>query len=66
MFGYVLHVRKTFGLISSAAFVDLNTEGSETSFNCTNCNVKLIQHRRIKFSCLKLGRINHPDMNERP
>ena len=57
---------ESFSLISSAAFVALNSEGSEKCFNCINCNVKLLQHQRIKFSCLKLGRINHPDINERP
>ena len=41
-----------FSLISTALVVALNTEGSEMCFNCINCNVKLIQHRLIKFSCL--------------
>ena len=52
-------------LISTAFFEALNTEGSEMYFNCINCNVKLIQHRLIKFSCLKRCRINHAKMNER-
>ena len=43
-----------FSLISPALFVALNTEGSEMCFNCINCNVKLIQHRLIKFSCLRI------------
>ena len=55
-----------FNLISTALFVALNTEGSEMCFNCINCNVKLIRHRLIKFSCLKRCRINHAKMNERP
>ena len=42
-----------FSLIFTALFVALNTEGSEMCFNYINCNVKLIQHRLIKFSCLK-------------
>ena len=41
-----------FSLISTALFVALNTEGSEMCFNCINCNVKLIQLRFIKVSCL--------------
>ena len=52
-----------FSLISTALFVALNTEGSEMCFNFIN--VKLIQHRFIKFSCLKRRRINHAEMNER-
>ena len=55
-----------FSLISTALFVALNTEGSEMCFNCINCNVKSIQHRLIKFSCLKRCRFNHAEMNERP
>ena len=55
-----------FSLISTALFVALNTEGSEMCFNCINCNVKLIQHRLIIFSCLKRCRINRAEMNERP
>ena len=39
-----------FSLISTALFAALNTEGSELFFNCINCNLKLIQHRLIKFS----------------
>ena len=54
-----------FSLISIALFVALNTEGSEMCFNFINCNVKLIQHRFIKFSCLKRCRINDAEMNER-
>ena len=54
-----------FSLISTALFVALNTDGSEMCFNCINFNVKLIQHRFIKFSCLKRCRINHAEMNER-
>ena len=54
-----------FSLISTALFLALNTEGSEMCFNCINCNVKLIQHRLIKFSCFKRCRINHVEMNER-
>ena len=54
-----------FSLISTALFVALNTEGSEMCFNCIYCNVKLIQHRLIKFYCLKRCRINHAKMNER-
>ena len=54
-----------FSLISTALFVALNTDGSEMCFNCINCNVKLIQQRLIKFSCLKLCQINHAEMNER-
>ena len=54
-----------FSLISIALFVVLNTEGSEMFFNCINCNVTLIQHRLIKFSCLKRCRINHAEMNEK-
>ena len=50
-----------FSLISTALFVALNTEGSEMCCNCINCNVKLIQHRPIKFPC----QINHAEMNER-
>ena len=68
MVRYVLHVQKAselFNLISTALFVALNTEGSEMCFNCNNCYVKLIQHRFIKFSCLKRCRINHAEMNER-
>ena len=53
-----------FSLISTALFVALNTEGSEMCFNCINCNVKLIQHRLIKFPCLKRRRINHAEKNE--
>ena len=62
MVGYVSHVRKTIGVvcfISSASFVALNTEGSETCLTAYNCNVKLIQHWLIRFSCLKQGRIKH-------
>ena len=68
MVRYVLHVQKAiimFSLISTAFFVALNTEGSEMCFNCINCNVKLIQYRLIKFSCLKRCRLNHAEMNER-
>ena len=54
-----------FSQISPALFVALNTEGSEMCFKCINCNVKLIQHRLIKFSCLKRCRINNAEMNER-
>ena len=54
-----------FSLISTTLFVALDTEGSEMCFNCINCNVKLIQHRLIKFPCLKRCRINHAEMNER-
>ena len=54
-----------FSLISTALIVALNTEESEMCFNSINCNVKLIQHRLIKFSCLKRCRINHAEMNER-
>ena len=54
-----------FSLISLALFVALNTEGSEMCFNCINFNVKLIQHRLLKFSCLKRCRINDAEMNER-
>ena len=54
-----------FSLISTALFVALNTEGSEMCFDCINCNVKLKQHRLIKFSCLKRCPINHAEMNER-
>ena len=54
-----------FSLISTALFVALNTKGLEMCFNCINCNVKLIQHRLIKFSCLRQCRINHAEMNER-
>ena len=54
-----------FSIISTALFVALNTEGSEMCFNCINCNVKLIQHRLIKVSCLKRCRINHAEMNQR-
>ena len=54
-----------FSLISTAFFVALNTEGLEMCFNCINCNVKLIQHRLIKFACLWRSRINHAEMNER-
>ena len=54
-----------FSLISTALFVALNTEGSEMCFNFINCNVNLIQHRLIKFPCLKQCRINHAEMNER-
>ena len=53
-----------FSLISTALFVALNIEGSEMCFNCINCNVRLIQHRLIKFSCLKRCRIIHAEMNE--
>ena len=69
MVRYVLHVQKAirvFSLISTALFVVLNTEGSKMCFNCINCNVKLIQHRLIKFSCLKRCRVNHGEINERP
>ena len=52
-----------FSLISPAMFVALNDEGSEKCFNCINCNANLIQHRLIKFSCLKLCRTNHAKMN---
>ena len=55
-----------FSLISTALFVALYTEGSKMCFNCINCNVKLIQHRLIKFSGLKRCRINHAEVNERP
>ena len=55
-----------FSLISTALFVALITEGSEMCFNCINCNVKIMQHRLIKFSCLKQCRINHAEMIERP
>ena len=70
MVRYVLHVQKAttvvYSLISTALFLAfLNTEGSEMCFNCINCNVKLIQHRLIKFSCLKRCRINHAETNER-
>ena len=41
-----------FILISTALFVALTTVGSEMCFNCINCNVRLIQDRLIKFSCL--------------
>ena len=54
-----------FSPISIALFVALNTEGPELCFNCINCNVKLIQHRFIKFSCLKQCRINDAEMNKR-
>ena len=54
-----------FNLISTALFVALNAEGSEKCFKCSNCNVKLIQHRLIKFSCLKRCRTNNAEMNER-
>ena len=54
-----------FSLISITLFVALNTEGSEMCFNCINCNVKLIQHRLKKISCLKRCRINDAEMNER-
>ena len=54
-----------FSPISTALFVALNTEGSEMCFNCINCNVKLIQHRLIKFPCLKRCRINFAEMNKR-
>ena len=54
-----------FSLISTALFVVLNTEGSGMYFSCINCNVKLIRHWLIKFSCLKRCRINHAAMNER-
>ena len=54
-----------FSRISTALFVALNTEGSEMCFNYINCNVKLMQHRLIKFSCLKRCRINHAVMKER-
>ena len=54
-----------FSLISTALFVALNLEGSEMCFNCINYNVKMIQLRLIKFSCLKRCRINHAEMNER-
>ena len=53
-----------FSLISTALFVALNTEGSEMCFNCIYCNVKLIQHRLIKFSCLKRCQIDHAKINE--
>ena len=54
-----------FSLISIALFVALNTEGSEMCFNCIHdCNVKLIQHRLIKLSCLKRCRINDAEINE--
>ena len=52
-------------LISTALFVALDSEGLEMCFNCINCNVKLIQHRLIKFSCLRRCRINHAEMNEK-
>ena len=55
-----------FSLISTALFVALITEGSVMCFKCSNCNVKLIQHRLIKFSCLKRCRINNAEMNEGP
>ena len=54
-----------FSLIPTALFVALNTEVSEMCFNCINCNVKLIQHRLIKFSGLKRCRFSHAEMNER-
>ena len=54
-----------FSMTSTALFVALNTEGSEMFFYCINCNVKLIQHRLIKFSCLKRCRINYAELNER-
>ena len=53
-----------FSLISTALLVALNTDGSIMCSNCINCNVKLIQHRFIKFSCLKRCRINRAEMNE--
>ena len=55
-----------FSLISTALLVALNTEGSEMCFNSINCIVKLIEHRLIKFSCLKLCRINYAEINGRP
>ena len=42
-----------FHRIFTALFVALNTEVSKMCFNFINCNVKLIQNRLIKFSCLK-------------
>ena len=54
-----------FSLISTALFEALSTDGSEMCFHCINCNVKLIQHLLIKFSCLKRCRINHAEINER-
>ena len=54
-----------FSLISNALFLALDTEGSEMCFKCIKCNVKLIQHRVIKFSCLKRCRVSHAEMNER-
>ena len=68
MVRYVLHVQKAIRVVksdSTALFEALNTEGSEMCFNCINCNVQLIQHRLIKFSCLKRCRIKHAEMNER-
>ena len=56
---------KLFSVISTALFVALNAEGLEKCFNCINLNVKLIQHRLIKFSCLKRCRTIHAEMNER-
>ena len=63
-----MHRKSTelFSLISTALFVALITEGSEMCFNCINCNVKLIQHRLVKFFCLKRCRINHAEMSGRP
>ena len=54
-----------FSLISTALFVALNSEGPDMCFNCIDCNVKLIQHRLIKFSCFKRCRINRAAKNER-
>ena len=53
-----------FSMISTELFVALNTEGSEMCFNCINCNVKLIEHQLINFSCFKRCSINHAEMNE--
>ena len=66
---YVLRVRKAIGVVEfdyTASFMALNNEGSENVFICFICNVKLIQHLLIKLFCVKLGRINHAKMNERP
>ena len=52
-----------FSLIYTALFVTLNTEGSEKCFNRIYYNVKLIQHRLIKFSGLKRCRINRAEIN---
>ena len=68
MVRYVLHVHKGIRVVKSdfsCVVRGFNTEGSEMCFNCINCNVKLIQHRLIKFFCLKRCRINYAEMNER-